>query len=185
MSEQKTKEVRESIIAMLKDESPLSLTEISERLNMSKPTVLTYVRLLIEEDVIISISSARNRKVYYALNREATIEDVNKMHIEIAKETVDAKDIYEELKLQYDVVNANVNGIYVNIISMMSIFVAIFSLITVNANIVFKLTTENMPDVFWGIIKINGFVVICIIVLLIGVRKIIIDPMLKKGKKEQ
>ena len=107
------------------------------------------------------------------------------MHSEIAKETVNVKDAYEDLKEKYDEVNKNVNGLYANIISVISVFVAIFALITVNANITFELTTKNMYDVFWGIVKINIFVVICIIVLLGATRILIINPLLGKNRKKK
>ena len=86
MSEQKTKEVRESIIAMLKAESPLSLTEISERLNMSKPTVLTYVRLLIEEDVIVPVHEQERREELKDQALEEIILSANEDYKEIEKQ---------------------------------------------------------------------------------------------------
>lgn len=94
---------------------------------------------------------------------------------------------YHDLYTRVEDISQNVNALYVNIISLMSVFVAIFALITVNANIAFELTTENMADVFWGIIKINIFVILCILVLLWGTRKILIEPLLnnKKGKGEK
>lgn len=128
---------------------------------------------------------ANNRRTYYFINKTATYKDVANMHSEIAKETVNVKDAYEDLKEKYDEVNKNVNGLYANIISVISVFVAIFALITVNANITFELTTKNMYDVFWGIVKINIFVVICIIVLLGATRILIINPLLGKNRKKK
>lgn len=86
---------------------------------------------------------------------------------------------------KYDEVSKNVNGLYANIISIISVFVAIFALITVNANITFKLTQENVYDVFWGIIEVNIFVVICIVILLVVTRVLIINPLLGKNKKKK
>lgn len=64
-------------------------------------------------------------------------------------------------------------------------FVAIFALITVNANITFELTQQNMCNVFWGIIVVNVFVVICIVILLGATRILIINPLLGKSKKKK
>ena len=50
---------------------------------------------------------------------------------------------YHDLYTRVEDISQNVNALYVNIISLMSVFVAIFALITVNANIAFELTTEN------------------------------------------
>ena len=103
----------------------------------------------------------------------------------VKEETVNAKDAYDDLEEKYNEVNKNINGLYANIISIISVFVAIFALITVNANITFTLTTQNMYDVFWGIVKINIFVVICIIAMLGATRILIINPLLGKSKKKK
>ena len=103
----------------------------------------------------------------------------------VKEETVNAKDAYDDLEEKYNEVNKNVNGLYANIISIIAVFVAIFALITVNANITFNLTTQNMYDVFWGIVKINIFVVICIIAMLGATRILIINPLLGKSKKKK
>ena len=57
----------------------------------------------------------------------------------------------------------------------------IFALIVVNANITFSLTSENMREVFWGIIVMNVVVVGCILALLIGIRFILVGKLLKKN----
>jgi len=40
-------------------------------------------------------------------------------------------------------------------------------------------------DVFWGIIEVNIFVVICIVILLVVTRVLIINPLLGKNKKKK
>lgn len=91
-----------------------------------------------------------------------------------------------DLKKQQAIVETQVNSavqdlkkLYADLIGIISIFVAIFALITVNANIAFKLTTTNMNEIFWGIIFMNVFVVICILALLGGVRILIINKLTK------
>lgn len=93
-------------------------------------------------------------------------------------------EISNDLKMQQDIVEKQVKSavmdikkLYADLIGIVSIFVAIFALITVNANIAFKLTTANMNEIFWGIIVMNVFVVLCIIALLGAVRKLIIDKL--------
>ena len=93
-------------------------------------------------------------------------------------------EISNDLKMQQDIVEKQVKSavmdikkLYADLIGIVSIFVAIFALITVNANIAFKLTTTNMNEIFWGIIVMNVFVVLCIIALLGAVRKLIIDKL--------
>lgn len=93
-------------------------------------------------------------------------------------------EISEDLGMQQNVVKEKVDSavkdikkLYADLIGIVSIFVAIFALITVNANIAFKLTTTNMNEIFFGIIIMNVFVVVCIIALLYAVRKLIIDKL--------
>ena len=93
-------------------------------------------------------------------------------------------EISKDLKMHQDSVEKQVKSavmdikkLYADLIGIVSIFVAIFALITVNANIAFKLTTTNMNEIFWGIIVMNVFVVLCIIALLGAVRKLIIDKL--------
>lgn len=93
-------------------------------------------------------------------------------------------EISNDLKMQQDIVEKQVKSavmdikkLYADLIGIVSIFVAIFALITVNANIAFKLTTANMNEIFCGIIVMNVFVVLCIIALLGAVRKLIIDKL--------
>lgn len=42
-----------------------------------------------------------------------------------------------------------------------------------------------MYDVFWGIVKMNVFVVICIIAMLGATRILIINPLIKEKKKKK
>lgn len=93
-------------------------------------------------------------------------------------------EISNDLKMQQDIVEKQVKSavmdikkLYADLIGIVSIFVAIFALITVNANIAFKLTTANMNEIFCGVIVMNVFVVLCIIALLGAVRKLIIDKL--------
>ena len=46
-----------------------------------------------------------------------------------------------------------------------------------------SLRKKNMYDVFWGIIEVNIFVVICIVILLVVARVLIINPLLGRVGK--
>ncbi|MDE7177075.1 MAG: hypothetical protein K2O59_04605 [Lachnospiraceae bacterium] len=183
--------------------SPMTVESISNKFNCSKQEMQRALdELMVGEKVKkITPENSNTGRVYYTVRGEKTaISDENeKTNLDngetrekavVDQAIVNAKDYYEELTDNYkdltvkiEGIDKNVNGIYVNIISMMAIFVAIFALITVNANIVFTLTEENAKNVFDGIIAINIFVVICILVLLIGVRLFIINPLLKKKQR--
>lgn len=174
----------EEIEELLKESGPLTQKQIADTLNVSVMSCRSQLQKLVDEGKVTQVSS-RNKRMYYFINKTATFGDVANMHSEIAKETVNVKDTYEDLKENYDEVNKNVNGLYANMISIISVFVAIFALITVNANITFELTQQNMCNVFWGIIVVNVFVVICIVILLGATRILIINPLLGKSKKKK
>lgn len=160
-------------------------TNISEELGITKATCLTCLNDLIDKKIVYSFKTKNGRKTYYSIEEHTTVNDIENMRKVVKEETVNAKDAYDDLEEKYNEVNKNINGLYANIISIISVFVAIFALITVNANITFTLTTQNMYDVFWGIVKINIFVVICIIAMLGATRILIINPLLGKSKKKK
>lgn len=123
-----------------------------------------------------------DKKTVNESEKDSVQDSANGVVRAVVQETINVRDDYKDLSEKIETIDKNVNGIYANIISIMSIFVGIFALITVNANIAFELTQENMCEVFCGIIVMNIFVVICIITLLIGIRVILINPMLEKKK---
>ena len=163
----------------------MTITNISEELGITKATCLTCLNDLIDKKIVYSFKTKNGRKTYYSIEEHTTVNDIENMRKVVKEETVNAKDAYDDLEEKYNEVNKNINGLYANIISIISVFVAIFALITVNANITFTLTTQNMYDVFWGIVKINIFVVICIIAMLGATRILIINPLLGKSKKKK
>lgn len=178
------KSAEERILDLLNKKAPMTIKRVAEETAMPYSTCARALTKLCEEDKIVKIQGSSSGRAYYLVNREATIGDVSNMHIEIAKDTIDARDSYEDLSGDMAKMKENVNGLYANLISIIAVFVAIFALITVNANIAFELTNANMSDVFKGIIAVNIFVVVCIIALLIATRLIIINPIIK-GKKRK
>lgn len=180
-------DIDKRIEEIVREKGPITLVNICKEsdLDIAINSIRISLNRLVEEGQISKLEAKNSGNIYYYVEKKSTHKDLSNMHKEIAKETVEVKDTYEELEKKYEKINKNVNGIYANIISIISIFVAIFALITVNANIAFKLTEENMANVFKGIITINIFVVICIIVLLLMVRFVIIESLLNGTKKDK
>lgn len=177
--------ISKEIQQLLEISPAMTITNISEELGITKATCLTCLNDLIDKKIVYSFKTKNGRKTYYSIEEHTTVNDIENMRKVVKEETVNAKDAYDDLEEKYNEVNKNVNGLYANIISIIAVFVAIFALITVNANIIFNLTTQNMYDVFWGIVKINVFVVICIIAMLGATRILIINPLLGKSKKKK
>ena len=164
--------------------SPFVAIHIDDFRNMGCSSVVFDKRQMNGVDRIV-VKTKNGEKTYYSIEEDTTVNDWENIRKVVKEETVNAKDTYDDLEEKYDEISKNVNGLYANIISIISVFVAIFALITVNANITFKLTQENMYDVFWGIIEVNIFVVICIVILLVVTRVLIINPLLGKNKKKK
>lgn len=177
--------ISKEIQQLLEISPAMTITNISEELGITKATCLTCLNDLIDKKIVYSFKTKNGRKTYYSIEEHTTVNDIENMRKVVKEETVNAKDAYDDLEEKYNEVNKNVNGLYANIISIIAVFVAIFALITVNANITFNLTTQNMYDVFCGIVKINVFVVICIIAMLGATRILIINPLLGKSKKKK
>lgn len=175
-------DIKEKIIKFLKEsDEPRTSSEIAEALSIKTGLIRKNLKQLFEEEKIYKIKGPYN--IYYMFEREVITENLTSVHDEVLEEIVKVKDNCRKLADDIEQIRENVNNIYINIISIISIFVAIFTLITVNANIVIEITKENMANIFWGIILINIFVVACIIALLLVTRFVIIKPIIK-GKKE-
>ena len=179
------RDIGEEIQQLLKISPAMTSTNISEQLGISRATCIICLNDLIDKKIVYSFKTKNGEKTYYSIEEDTTVNDWENIRKVVKEETVNAKDTYDDLEEKYDEVSKNINGLYANIISIISVFVAIFALITVNANITFKLTQENMYDVFWGIIEVNIFVVICIVILLVVTRVLIINPLLGKNKKKK
>lgn len=171
------KTIQEKILNLLRELSPLTLEELAEILTVHIDVIKRELNSLIKQEMVY-----QDGEGFYA-NTRYRLENID----ELQKETKEINEAYKKelkrLKKRSSEIEYKINNIYLNLISLMSIFVAIFSLIVTNANITFKLTQENMSEVFEGIIITNLFIVLCIIILLIGIRVLIIN-FLRKPPKE-
>lgn len=184
------KSLNDQIIDFLKEaSSPMTLDSIAENFDVSQYRATRSLDELMSGGKIIEIipENKPNGRKYYTVEKEKPEDTIHttysKAEKTIVQETVNIKDNYKDLDEKIEQINKNVNGLYANIIAIMSVFVCIFALITVNANITFQLTQENMQRIFVGIVVVNILIVACIIALLVGIRVILINPLIGKGKK--
>ncbi|RGD36214.1 hypothetical protein [Sellimonas intestinalis] len=159
---------------MLEAASPLRIEEMAQELDVKVEMVRKELASLVSQDLVCKDGD------FYYINTRYKMADINK----IQKETKELNESYKKelckLKKRSKNIEIKVNTLYINFITLMSIFVSIFSLIATNASIIFNLTQENTKIVFVGIIVTNLFVVICIVILLIAIKILIINPMQKK-----
>lgn len=185
------KNINEQILSFLEDStSPMTLESIADAFIIPQNREKRALDELQCGGKVRELSPENKnngRKYYTTTTKKFDCIDENiDNHLEktIVQETVNVRDDYKDLSEKIEAIDKNVNGIYANIISIIAVFVAIFALITVNANIAFELTNVNMRNVFFGIIVVNIFVIACIIALLVATRLIIINPIINGKKKK-
>lgn len=98
----------EKILKILEEKAPTTGKEIAKEASIPYSTCVRLLSNLCDEEKVAKIYSSSGR-IYYLLNKQATIRDVSNMHIEIAKDTIEAKDSYEGLSNEIASMRENVN----------------------------------------------------------------------------
>ena len=171
------KTIQEKILNLLRKSSPLAAEELAEEFTVPVEAIKRELNSLVQQEMVY-----QNGDAFYA-NTRYRLDDIDALQKATEKINENYKRELKRLKKKSLEIEYKINNLYMNLISMMSIFVAIFSLIITNANITFKLTQENMADVFKGIIVTNIFVILCNIILLVGIRVLIINFLCKSPKE--
>lgn len=197
---------KEKVLELIKQEGRKTIREIAEELGVGVVTANRIVYELMANGEIREISTSRGK--YYTLslkNSKILKNDVNpeidsnmggnkgkdkkenmenniyKMEDSIYNAQDNALDIKEEIGR----VKEQVGRIYVDLISLMSIFVAVFSLISVNSNIVMKITEENIHNVILTTAIVNISVCACLCLFILLIRLIVFIPIKEKKIKEK
>lgn len=173
------------------------ITDVDSDPEKGNLDILSQNLLYIKENEIEDLSENTKhsiRKLYDHANLDISrinyIKSLQSRNISKEKEIL---ELQKQIQEKHDALDSTVKStrkdlgeLYANILTIMGIFVAVFAFIAVNSNITFQLTQENQVDVFWGIVKINIFVAVCIIALVISLKLFVIKPLLgnKKDGKE-
>lgn len=164
---------------------PLTLTTISNSLNYSHASTIRTLQELIKAGKVKELTPENNSaEKYYMPTDPLFLSTSSPNHESVTLKNIEQKLVntlskYNELSKEIENSQKQLKSIYANIISIMSIFVSIFALITVNGNIVFSITQENLTNYISGIILVNIFVIICIISLLLAIKFLIINGLNK------
>lgn len=179
--------VEESVFNILESNpDPLNLSEISQKLGISLSTTNHCIRNLLQNNKITEVGSKTDdsnhkRRYYTVLKRvQTTWGDLEQMLLSIANTKVGSKELYIELKENVEVIEENVNKLYINIIAILGVFVAIFSIITVNTSVLVNAVTISNVDLLKKLGIVNGSLVITITALLLLIRFLIIIPQKRK-----
>lgn len=171
-----------------------TITDIDTNVSKGNLEVLASNMLYIMEHIDAKMSdNTKNsiRKLYDHSNLDISrINYVNSLHSKYLSKEQELIEMQgkliaseEALKEAVNKTQSDFGQLYANILTLMGIFVALFAFIAVNANITFELTQENYVDIFWGIIKVNIFVAICIFVLVLSLKLFVIKPLIKHKKE--
>ncbi|MDD3881725.1 MAG: winged helix-turn-helix transcriptional regulator [Eubacteriales bacterium] len=179
--------VEESVFNVLESApDPLNLFEISQKLGISLSTTNHCIQNLLQNKKITEVGSKtddsnRKRRYYTVLKSvQTSLGDLEQMSLSIANTKVGSKELYIELKEKVEVVEENVNKLYINIIAILGVFVAIFSLITVNTSVLVNATILSNVDLLRKIGIVNGSLVITIAALFLLIKYLIIIPQKRK-----
>lgn len=168
---------------------PQSIAEIGEQLEISRSAVSLALKNLEEQGLITRVGNSKTRQYYIPVKalKKIDVESLEQIDKEINNITADAKDQYEDIREKTEHLekrmkefDGKMNQFYVNIISIMAVFVAIFALININIKIVADVATT----ISWGAVGtcaiIDGSALILISIMLVLLKILIISPLKMK-----
>lgn len=188
------RELDKKILSLINEEKlPQSQEEISNYLGYTRAAVINSLKKLEDLGYIKRAGNSKTRQYYItvkAFNRldPKNLERIDKEFNDI---TADTKDNYQNIKekteeLERQMINFEdkMNLFYVNIISIMAVFVAIFALININIKVVADVATNLSCIAIITCLIINVSAIITIGFLLLLIKWIIILPLThNEGKK--
>lgn len=149
---------------------PVSLKEISNDLNISQHTVYSKIRVLKSRGIVSNVGN--DRYSMWILNEDnglANISDSEKLNAIFNDKIANTKGASEELENKVKEVKEKIDAIQINMISIMGVLVAVFSLVISNAQRIYDISqyNYNIRDLIKGIIISNISTIIVIFFLLL------------------
>lgn len=173
---------------------PLTIYEIAEELGMTTAVVTRTLRNLLESGKVKKYG-ANNKRVYYAsINvpqsdeiQLKTSELINELNQKYANLDSDLQSKSEILDKRIEEVENNTKNIYLNIISIMAVFIAIFTLVISNVEMLKEYITSNdtICDVVMKMAVINIPLLVVIFFILLMIRFLILKPLKDKQPKKE
>ena len=196
---------KEKVLELIKREGRKTIKEITEELGIGLVAAHRIVCELMANGEIREISTSRGK--YYTLsfkNSNILKSDVNleidsdmgenkendtgnrveRNIYKIEDSIYNAQDNARDVEDEIDRVKEQVGRIYVDFVSLMSIFVAVFSLISVNSNIVMKITEKNIHNTILTTVVVNISVCVCLSLFVLLIRKIVLTPIKEKENRK-
>ena len=166
--------LEDKIVEYLKEKrEPISLSELSESFNYTRTSVARQIRLLQEKGIVDRVGNER-----YSMwclsedNGGITLGEMANLKSIFNDNIADSKGASEELENKISEVEDKINQIYLHIISIMGIFVTVFSLVISNAQRIYDASqcNYNICDFIKGILVSNISTVVVIFFLLLFIK---------------
>ncbi len=128
---------------IVESNEPLNLSELCDITGLEKSKIIQLLNDLIKEKKIKTVE-AYQRKYYIPENEGMTCDEFNKAKTVIIEKLAYSKARYENLNEKIDDVDRKIGSFYTSIISILGVFVAVFSLIITNAKSVFDISQQGI-----------------------------------------
>lgn len=171
----------DSILDFIKKNERVTIKDIMEKCAISKPVAHNCVRELLEDGKIIEIGTSRG--IYYTTS-EMTEGQLNNLSIESKRITFKAQDDMKNVAEEVDSLKDQISKIYADFISLMSILVAVFSLVSVNANIIAAIANKCVCHIVITTVIVSVSVSLCMFIFILLIRWIVLKPIKQRNQSK-
>lgn len=186
-------EMAEAILKVMEVyNKPVTISEIADELVISKAFAFKTIRELIAQGKVKEYLT-NGRIKYYALAVEAKTDEIqlnrfiNELNQKYANLDADLQTKSDALDKRIEEVENNTKNIYLNIISIISVFIAIFTLIITNIQVLkdYISVDDTLCTVAAKMAVINISLVIVIFFVLLMIRYLVLKPLKSKQCKKE
>lgn len=170
-------ETSEQLKDFIKKNYAVSYDELLQNVALPQNKIDALLEELCEDK---KISKEVKNSIYYVSNDGLKVLDFEHAYNTFGQIIINSKEIATRLKSEMEKLQKNINHFYINIITIMGVFVAMFSLITVNIKEISAVAKNPNLSAVGTCLIIDISVVIIIGAMLYLIKKIIISPTAKK-----
>lgn len=167
----------EKIEDFIREKLAVTYEELIQNIALSKDEMDKSLKDLTKNKVILT--EERNNNIYYILNDGQTVDEFEHSYRTFGKIMINMKEINKSLETKTENLNKDINHFYINIITIMGIFVAVFSLIFTNMKEIPIVAADPTLSAIGTCLIIDISVIIIIAAMLILIKRVIISPKVK------
>lgn len=160
---------------------PVTIDEVSAELDLPFRYVQEVFSQLQKKGNIV-IYESRGRQYYAPITSKDGLDAIlSQKYADIASSL---ESQYAEIKDENEDLRQQIRGLYANILTLMGIFVAIFSLIVVNVNGIgiYLQTVADSTEMFYALLKLNIPLILAIFFLILMV-KLLLNTLNRGNRK--